>query len=63
MARVPDPDFFPIGIPEFPDELSDPDSPVDLEGDWDPVGLAMLARLYTRSYLRAQAESEVAPDE
>ena len=53
MARVPDPDFFPIGIPEFPDELSDPDSPVDLEGDWDPVGLAMLARLFTRSYLRA----------
>ena len=63
MARVPDPDFFPIGIPEFPDELSDPDSPVDLEGDWDPVGLAMLARLFTRSYLQAQAESEVAPDE
>ena len=62
MARVPDPDFFPIGIPEFPDELSDPDSPVDLEGDWDPVDLASMARS-TGSYLRAQAESEVAPDE
>ena len=62
MARVPDrvPDFFPKGVHEPPDELSDPDPPGDPD-DWDPVGLTMLGRWFTRAYLRAQAD--LGPDE
>ena len=64
MARVPDevPDFFPKGVHEPPlDELSDPDPLCDPEGSWDPVGLTLLGRWFTRAYLRAQAD--LAPDE
>ena len=63
MARVPDevPDFFPKGVHEPPDELSDPDPLCDPEGSWDPVGLTLLGRWFTRAYLRAQAD--LGPDE
>ena len=60
MARVPDEvprDIFP----EPPlDELINPDPPGDPD-DWDPVGLTLLGRWFTRAYLRAQAHPD--PDE
>ena len=60
MARVPDEvprDIFP----ESPlDELINPDPPGDPD-DWDPVGLTLLGRWFTRAYLRAQAHPD--PDE
>ena len=59
MTRDPDDvprDIFPTVIPASPDHLSGPDSQGDIDGEWDPVGISMLARLYARSYLHAQVE-------
>ena len=60
--RVPPP-IVPPGVPQLPDELDQPEPEDDLGGDWDPTGIALLARLFARSYLRAQAEGELSPDE
>ena len=61
MVRVPDEvprDIFP----EPPlDELNNPDPLCDPEGSWDPVGLTLLGRWFTRAYLRAQVDP--GPDE
>ena len=57
MFQIEVPDFFPKGVHEPPlDELSDPDPLCDPEGSWDPVGLTLLGRWFTRAYLRAQAD-------
>ena len=57
MAPTPDRvprDTFPAEVPDPPpDDLIDPDPAVDPDEGWDPVGLAMLARWLTRSYLQA----------